>query len=143
MTLDEIFARCERDGRTGCLLWTGPLFDGKYGGVYVDGVRLYVHRYVYSVHNGVTLTSQEHVLHRCDRHRCVEPDHLFLGSHQDNMADMGRKGRSKSPYTVETVLRVREMWSTKKYSQTEIGRRLGIPQTTVSGICRRSRWSHI
>lgn len=142
MTLEEIFARCERSG-TGCLLWTGPLFEGKYGGVYCDGEREYVHRLVFELHNGRDLLPGEKVLHRCDTHRCAEPSHLFCGSQMDNMIDMGQKGRSRSQYTVETVLRIREMWSSQKYSQSEIGRRLGIPQTTVSGICRRSRWSHI
>jgi hypothetical protein len=43
-----------------------------------------------------------HVLHRCDEPRCCNPEHLFLGTQAENMADMHRKGRSRNQYTSQS-----------------------------------------
>ena len=140
MNLEELFSNCVRDHERGCLLWTGPLMDGKYGGVYDDnGVRQYVHRYVWAETNRPLLKG-ECVRHTCDTNRCCEPDHLIVGSHDDNMKDMARRGRSNSKYPPELILSIRRIWSLGKFSQTHIARVLNLPQTTVSQICRRARW---
>lgn len=54
------------------------------------------HRVVYSVHNGVSLKSMKGLLvrHMCDNSRCVNPEHLLLGTAQDNSRDMVERGRS-------------------------------------------------
>lgn len=140
MTLDDIFDRCIPEPNSGCLLWEGPLFDGKYGGVYDGSNRVYVHRKTYELTRGVVLSTRDYVCHKCDTHLCVREDHLFLGSQWDNMRDMARKGRSRSQYSPDVVRQIRELWRTRTMSQTAIARQLGLPQTTVSQICRGARW---
>lgn len=140
MTLEDVLARCVRDDRTGCLLWTGPLFDGKYGGVYDGcGHRYYTHRYVWESHNG-PLQSDQCVRHSCDRFRCCEISHLAVGTHTDNMIDMARRGRSNSRYSPRLILAVHRLCKSGKFSDRHIGEKLGIPQTTVSQIHRGARW---
>lgn len=74
---------------TGCWLWAGSWDKHKYGRV--SGT-VTAHRFFYAYFNG-PITNGLHVLHKCDTPACVNPDHLFLGTHQDNMADKMKKKR--------------------------------------------------
>lgn len=77
---------------TGCWLWTGSRCRDGYGNFY-DGSRVIgAHRFSWSVHKGQA-PGKFHVLHKCDTPACVNPDHLKLGTHTDNMRDSRLKGR--------------------------------------------------
>lgn len=58
------------------------------------------HRYSAHLHGIIpTIDSSSLVLHRCDNPRCVRPDHLYAGTHKDNMRDMAVRGRARNQYT--------------------------------------------
>lgn len=80
----------------GCWLWAGAKNDDGYGhfGTWVDGKRrtLNAHKYSYELHVGA-VPSGLCVMHTCDVPACVNPAHMKLGTHQENMADAGAKGR--------------------------------------------------
>ena len=81
----------------GCWLWIGARHPRGYGNLSVRGHRRYAHRFSWELHVGPIPPGLE-VCHRCDNPACVRPDHLFLGSQADNLADMWRKGRGRSPF---------------------------------------------
>lgn len=82
---------------SGCMEWDGRRCKKGYGEfeVYLDGkkMRIRAHRMAQQFANG-DIPDDLLVLHQCDNPCCVNPEHLFLGTHQDNMADMVAKGRA-------------------------------------------------
>lgn len=77
---------------TGCYLWFGARSGFGYGSFTRGGKKFDAHRYAFEQAYG-PISAGLWVLHRCDVPECVNPEHLFLGTHGDNMADMTRKGR--------------------------------------------------
>jgi hypothetical protein len=150
--IDRFTAKYEVDPETGCWLWTGALKPNGYGVFGVGGRQggnTYAHRAAYEFFVG-PIPPDLLVLHRCDTPPCVNPAHLFLGSHADNMADMTAKGRSlrgerhnRGKLTEADAVEIRQLWSDGGMSQSEIGRRFGIGKTTVSAIVRGYLWRHL
>ncbi len=81
---------------TGCWEWTAGVTGDGYGCLRVNAVMQLAHRYSYSRFSG-PIPEGNCVCHKCDNVRCVNPGHLFVGSHADNMRDMAAKGRNNQP----------------------------------------------
>ena len=80
---------------TGCWEWTGKIKEGRYGVIKVNRTNdAYAHRASWMIHFG-EIPDGMCVCHKCDNTRCVNPDHLFLGSLADNVRDMVAKGRQR------------------------------------------------
>lgn len=88
---DASFQRAEGNV---CWIWTGLLQKSGYGVIKRKQKAVRAHRAAYELYVGPIPTGL-HVLHRCDNPPCVNPQHLFLGTHVDNMRDMEKKGRAK------------------------------------------------
>lgn len=138
---------------SGCWLWTGELDTKGYGAVVYLGRRYGAHRASWIVAKG-EIPAGLCVLHKCDNPACVNPDHLFLGTKADNMADMIAKGRaihngpakprrgeecSHAKVTAKDVIAIRAASG----PQHNIARAYGISPQQVSRIKRGVRWAHV
>lgn len=80
---------------SGCYLWDGHTSTNGYGKLKRNGKMLYAHRYVYRLVHG-EIPGDMFVCHHCDVPSCINPEHLFLGTHADNQADMKQKGKYRN-----------------------------------------------
>jgi hypothetical protein len=81
---------------SGCWVWRGRTDRWGYGRFHSRALKrdIAATRFWFYLQTGELLPPTTFVCHHCDNPTCVRPDHLFLGTHQDNMRDMARKGRS-------------------------------------------------
>lgn len=93
----EVFwSKVDRRGADECWLWRAAIKSVKtpYGLVIFHGVQTHAHRAAWILTHGPVPTGL-HVLHKCDNAQCVRPDHLYLGTHQQNMNDKMERGRHR------------------------------------------------
>jgi len=140
-----------------CWNWTGYTREG-YGAIGYHGKQPSVHRVSWEIHYG-PIPEGLYVCHKCDNPLCVNPRHLFLGTHQDNMQDMMAKGRNgaithpeKAPrgerngmakLTKDLVLEIRSRYAVGEISQRALGEEYGVDQGLICGIVNRRGWKHI
>lgn len=159
MTPEQRFWLYTRKGNPDeCWKWLGYIPRGKYGlgyGQLRDETkkRLPAHRFSYRLHKG-PIPNGLIVCHKCDNPKCVNPNHLFLGTHKDNAEDRDRKGRGNpgvslgekhgnSVITDKIVLEMRRLYRPRKVSQQFLADRFNCDRKTVSHVVRRSTWRHI
>lgn len=132
-----------------CWEWFGRVNKKRYGIIRKGGNILSTHRLAWELANRRAVPARFHVLHRCDLPWCVNPDHLFLGTNDDNVADKVAKGRTarvvgesngQSVLTADDVRTIRQL-ATIRTPQKDIAARFGITQPQVSKILSGKRWA--
>lgn len=118
-----------------CWEWLGNLQAGyRYGRFYMNGSNGYAHRASYKIYIGEP--GELYVLHKCDNTSCVNPNHLFLGSHQDNMKDRDQKGRQYHILTSVDRGIIKEA-ILAGYTMSSIARYFKRHKTTIHDIKKR------
>jgi hypothetical protein len=134
----------------GCWLFTGFLDKHGYGEINGGrrGLKFSAHQAAYLVAVG-PIPDSLCVLHSCDTPACVRPDHLFLGTQAENMADMNQKGRHckgedvhNSKLTPASVVEIRDLIA-DGHSITFIGRKYGVARATIRDIKQGKTWRHV
>jgi hypothetical protein len=142
------------DENTGCWEWCASK-DRGYGQLKAAGKILKAHRVAYELFIG-KIPEGMFVCHTCDNPGCVNPAHLFVGTHQDNMDDMRRKGRRKgrgtkakgekhylAKLTESQVREIRELYTPYgKYSQSKLAEMFGVSPMTISDIINNRTWKY-
>ncbi len=143
------------DSISGCWNWTRSLDSRRYGSAWLNGKKILAHRMSYICFNG-DIPNGMCVCHKCDNGKCINPNHLFLGTQRDNMIDASIKGRFNgrtqsfkkgefhkmaklSEYDVLAIRRNLRLGMKQKY----IANLYKVDQTTISGIKRKKLWTHI
>jgi hypothetical protein len=144
--LEQFWSRVTKGGKDDCWEWCGAIGKTRgYGMFQFGGSPVAAHRASWMIHKGV-IPADIYVLHRCDNPPCVNPNHLFLGTNQDNYDDRDAKGRvahgeraAKAKLTESQVLAIRK----SDESDAALGRVYGVHASTIR--CARSgfKWARL
>lgn len=150
----------------GCWWWTGtlshPSSSLRYGKMKFKGRQLKAHRISYEIYFG-PIRDGMFICHKCDNPSCVNPDHLFEGTHQDNMDDKVAKGRQaagvkltqnrnsaagerhgRAILTEHDVLEIRRIAATQhRFGRAALAAKYGVSESTIKSIKSRKLWKHI
>jgi transposase-like protein len=136
-----------------CWLWGGKKYPNQYGTISlgVGQKALSTHRYSYMLHKG-EIEPGLFICHKCDVKNCVNPDHLYAGTHEDNTKDIVDRERIANGKRVGPRIKTirnnnRALHSTERermiseykaglFTQTQLGKRYGISQGAVSATIR-------
>ena len=135
-----------------CWLRTGANVKGYSVISTRKGVKILGHRLSWELHNGPIPIDLD-VLHNCpggDNPNCVNPDHLFLGTHQDNMADMIAKGKHPqgenhvhAKLTDKIVRKARLRYQAGGISTYKLAAEYGVSRGSMSNAILRRTWKHV
>lgn len=142
----RLFKNSRNSTDSDCRNWTRSINNSGYGIVGVgQNKNTVAHRVAYAVFRG-PIPAGAFVLHKCDNRRCVNPDHLFLGTQSDNMRDCAKKGRLKLRFGLHfgekhnwakltdlQIAEIRTLLAQGNLTQRAIGKRFGV---TDSHICQ-------
>ena len=148
-----------RDELGPCWCWTASVGDHGYGQLNITRKPRLAHRLSWEIARG-PIPQDTCVLHRCDNRRCVNPDHLFLGTRADNVADMISKGRKRTltrrgaahhmaKLTEDDVRAIRRDYTfgtarvKSETSATGLARRYGVSKKAILLILHRVNWPHL
>ena len=117
-----------------CWEWQSTIKKDGYGSFHFNGRQEQAHRVSYILNTGEIPEGMK-ILHKCDNRKCVNPDHLFIGTLVDNVKDMDSKQRrgTRSKLTYDDVEQIKKLLA-DRYSQVVIGKMFGVCQNVISKI---------
>lgn len=136
----------------GCWLWQASRNKEGYGSFWFRDRWCKAHRVAWELTFGKPAPANKEVCHTCDTPSCVNPLHLFLGSHRENMDDMIRKGRierskgsanGRSKLTETNVLQIRALARAGKHKTARLSRIFGVSRTVIKHVVSRKSWKHV
>ena len=143
--------------KNNCWQWMGERNDRGYG-VIGNGTRKQgiskAHRVAYELFYFTKLEKDNCICHICDNPACVNPQHLFIGTQADNIADMIAKGRNilppirrgkQSNFAKLNDKKIRQIRNLAKdgFSSRKLARKFTVSKTTILQIVKRKSWRHV
>jgi len=144
---------------TGCWLWTSSLSHNGYGQFGSKGKCIRAHRFSWELKNG-PIPKGMCVCHKCDTRSCVNPDHLFIGTIKENIADKVRKNRQARGESLAIAqgnrLKVGERTNSvvltknqviairnESGSHAKIAKKYGVSSSAIFNVISRKTWKHV
>ena len=160
---DRFWRNVNKGTDNDCWEWQGyvNIYRNGYGIFNVNGMAVSTHRFSWELHNG-EIPIGKHILHSCHNPPCVNPSHLRVGDHVENMLDMRLAGRAKgiiagntlgktnrgensahAKLTEQIVRDIRSKYVPRKYGIDKLSDEYGVSRGTVHDAIKRKTWKHI
>lgn len=153
----RFFSKVDITNNWECWNWIRHIDTVGYGRFYIDGINDLAHRISFIIHYGEIQQNMQ-ILHNCDNRKCVNPNHLFIGTNLDNVNDRVVKNRSYRPkgelsplskLTKDQVIEIRERYKkeisisslTKKFDiVTCLAKEFNVKRQQIIEIIRNRHW---
>jgi len=127
----------DKRGPDDCWEWLGHIKKDGYGCLFVKGKPQQAHRISWAIaHRTWPIPAKAEICHTCDNTICVNPAHLYLGTHTTNMQD-------RSPLAPGDVKLIRWLYKSGDYTQEHIGRMFRVASSTITHICNNRSWKNV
>lgn len=150
MYAEEVVRRMEKrtkhKGPDDCWLWVSTLDSSGYGMLKVNGRYQKAHRLAYEIRHQKKLGNL-FCLHHCDTPACVNPKHLYAGTHEDNMRDKMERNpprgsnNGNAKLTDADIVQIRKRLA-KGETGAAIARDYGMTRQAINQIRRGEKWRH-
>lgn len=152
----RFWEKVDKRGPDDCWEWQAALTEDGYGnfkvGSMIDGTldAIKAHRVAYTLQYG-PIEDGLHCLHKCDNSKCVNPSHLYLGTHQDNMDDRKQRNRHASlpgeanpnaKLSANDVAEIRRLYASGVKPKA-LARQMNVTETNIRAIVEYKIWQHI
>ncbi len=124
-----------------CIEWHGRPTQNGYARTTIGKRKKLLHRHAWECVNG-PIPDGLFILHRCDNRMCYNVEHLFIGTHADNMRDMKEKGRRKGKNKQDGESNPGAKLTARVVHEIRVGRQLGVPQEALAALFAISQ-SHV
>lgn len=151
---DELMSRLwskvdKVSNQNGCWIWTRSKSKKGYGQFGIGRNQFLVHRILLTLKESRCIDGFL-ACHHCDNPSCVNPDHLWVGTTQENTLDMLKKGRSLKgedhpmrTLNKDFVIKIRLLYEGGGHSHSTLAKMFSICPATIGKILRRERWKHV
>lgn len=148
---ERFWEKVDRAGPDECWEWQASQQEYGHGLIRVDGEVDRAHRASWMLHNG-DIPNGKCVLHSCHNPPCVNPEHLYIGTHADNARDRDKAGRhvalkgedhGRSKLTAQEVKYIRRLYLTGDYTQYELADIFDVSDYPIRCIVNGKTWTHI
>lgn len=161
---EKFLKQTRKQNDNGCILWTGSIKKNGYGSFGVMGKTVLPHRYAWELVNG-PIPNGLLVCHKCDTPLCVNVEHLFLGTYNDNIQDAVKKGRiatgerhgsrthpeslrrgsqnGNATLTEKDVLSIKQKYQNGETNISKFSRDYGVSRKTIRCIINNQTWKHV
>ena len=135
-----------------CILWPTTRNWNGYGSIRYRGKIFLAHRIIWEKANGQKIPAGALIMHTCDTPRCVNPRHLRVGSHKENVRDCNEKGRRNTPrgtkcgqakLTDQQVTVLRESYRTSPQTHERLAQMFGVTRKAISEALHGHTWAHV
>lgn len=145
---NQFWSKVNKLSKNECWEWQGSLYKSGYGSFNFEYRGENTHRVAWKLING-KIEDNLHILHKCDNRKCVNPDHLFLGTHLDNMQDKVLKNRQYRPIGIKNpscklteidVANIRSEYQLEKPTHSALAHKYNVTKGCITHILNNKTW---
>jgi len=148
---DRLIENSSIDQNTGCWNWNNSLYKKRYGQMSVKGKNYPAHRVSWEVFNEGKIPHGKQINHKCHNSRCINPEHLYVGTQKENMRDMDLAGRRSVRAGVkcnmaklnDEVVKIIRAFLDKGSRHCDLADEFEVSRTCIANIKHKRTWKHV